>query len=912
MIGKIKQFIGMTSILAVLMLFFSCDPNSSNPALSSHNVTVYLTEDQAVTLQVEDGNSLASLATFTTPSMDGYSFVSLVTSDGTVVGLNDPITSDMTLYVKFRNSVTDEEGKTTVTVYCTDGTKTVTSTSTTVEDKTTTTTSETTVTKEETTVSETTEETKITTNDDGSVTTQTTTTVTDAQGTTTEKITEVESGDGTTTTTTTEKTDAEGNTTTEKVTEVTNDDGSITTTTETTDADGNTTTQTTTDDSSAHYWVMKGINELLKVAGPEQIVNAKTYFEKAYEVDPNNDEAKVYSSLCNLVDVATSEKIGDFVKEHLGLANYPTDFETLLKGEWLNEDVYINSTYNFGCWKYSAVELTEEEIEDGLANYDYYDWYLKAKVSSDGEWECEYNLVDRDTYVQWDRYQDYKERMSLSKEERTGMLFGPMNTQNLYNISYNREYCVLDENGDSFVRYSYVKYSLDSMTEDEKAELNAYLESAKIYKLSRSDEEFKYKVDFYIKAPKFNTTFSNNWYKLSVEQPENLTFIFLANLLEGNTNGLSDAHDDLYSAIFEGDDYKAFVSKINSVNSSITIPRNVSKAIGLNALFGDSNITLGKAELKLLESVLNVYKAVMEYMQAYSFNTDLSILKTDWMTTFGDAVNAMNFCVENFKNYDANIDPIANGLLTVRNADKITASKNTLISVIDDAYAAYNSIIATDSTYPSAITSVLDGDEGHVIRDGVLQLRQALVDGGKLYLPEQFFTAPASSEGAQQGFQFPSEWPTNGNYWIDIGKIFTAGTFSLENLIELDSNNRPVLYKTKTSYDSSVSSNYVYENLGVIGNAEDMMAWMQNQNTYSYENSVQKSEYYYVSIKFKAVNTVSEITSLIPPVDTMHMTLTYPFMPTTMGMFLYQFYYGGLDEYFDELVQSSGNTTQGE
>lgn len=909
MIGKIKQFIGMTSILAVLVLFFSCDPTANNPTLTSHNVKVYLTEDQAVTLQVEDGNTLASLATFETPSMDGYSFVSLVTGDGIAVGLNDPITSDMTLYVKFRNSVTDEEGKTTVTVYCTDGTKTVTSTSTTKEDKTTTTTSETTVTKEETTVSETTEETKITTNDDGSVTTQTTTTVTDAQGTTTEKVTEVESGDGTTTTTTTEKTDAEGNTTTEKVTEVTNQDGSITTTTETTDADGNTTTQKTTDDSSAHYWVMKGINTLLAMQNPvSDVVTAKGYFEKAYQVDPNDDEAKVYSSLCNLVDVATSEKIGDFVKEHLGLANYPKDFETLLKGEWLNEDVYINSTYNFGCWKYSAVELTEEEIEDGLADYDYYDWYLKAKVSSDGEWECEYNLVDRDTYVKWDSYQDYEKRMSLTREEKTGQLFGPMNTQNLYNISHNREYCILDESGSCFVCYADVKNSLNSMSEDEKSELNTYLESAKIYKLSRSDEEFEYKVDSYIKAPKFNTTFSNNWYKLSVEQPENLTFIFLANLLEGNTNGLSDAHDDLYSAIFEGDDYKAFVSKIESVNSSITIPRNVSKAIGLNALFGDSNITLGKAELKLLESVLNVYKAVMEYMQAYSFNTDLSILKTDWMATFGDAQSAMKFCVENFKNYDAKIDPIANGLLTVRNADKITASKNTLISVIDDAYAAYNSIIATDSTYPTAITSILDGDEGHVIRDGVLQLRQALVDGGKLYLPEQFFVAPASSEGAQQGFQFPTEWPTDGNYWIDIGKIFTAGTFSRENLIELDSNNRPVLYKLKYSGGSAGNK---FEVLGKIETAEDMQNWMKYECTSSYNGSEWSYENYGVGINFKGQEILLNISSLLSE-DQVNDMVKYPYMPTTMGMFIYQFYYGGLDEYFDKLVQASGNTTQGE
>lgn len=905
MIGKIKQLFGITSILAVLMLFFSCDPTSSNPALSSHNVTVYLTEDQAVTLQVEDGNTLASLATFTTPSMNGYSFVSLVTSDGTVVGLNDPITIDMTLYVQFRNSVTDEEGKTTVTVYCTDGTTTVTSTSTTVEDKTTTTTSETTVTKEETTVSETTEETKITTNDDGSVTTQTTTTVTDAQGTTTEKVTEVESGDGTTTTTTTEKTDAEGNTTTEKVTEVTNDNGSITTTTETTDADGNTTTQTTTDDSSAHYWVMKGINTLLGMQNyVTDIATAKGYFEKAYEVDPNDDEAKVYSSLCNLVDVATSEKIGDFVKEHLGLANYPTDFETLLKGEWLNEDVYINSTYNFGCCKYSAVELTEEEIEDGLANYAYYDWYLKAKVSSDGKWDCEYNLVDDNTYVDWYSYQDYEKRMSLTREEKTEVLFGPKNLyNNLYNISHNREYCVLDESGSCFVCYADVKNSLNSMSEDEKSELNTYLESAKIYKLSRYDEDFEYKVDFYIKAPKFNTTFSNNWYKLSVEQPENLASIFLANLLEGNTNGLSDAHDDLYSAIFEGDDYKAFVSKIESVNSSITIPRNVSKAIGLNALFGDSNITLGKAELKLLESVLNVYKAMMEYMQAYSFNTDLSILKTDWTETFGDAVNAMKFCVENFKNYDAKIDPIANGLLTVRNADKITASKNTLISVIDDAYAAYNSIIATDSTYPTAITSILDGDEGHVIRDGVLQLRQALVDGGKLYLPEQFFTS-----SNEQSFQFPSEWPTDGNYWFDIGKIFTAGTFSLENLIELDSNNRPVLYKLKSS---GGSAGYKYEVLGKIETAEDMMAWMKNENTSSYNGSEWSYEDYGVGINFKGQEILLNISSLLSE-DQVNNMVKYPFMPTTMGMFFYQFYYGGLEDYFDKLVQSSGNTTQGE
>ncbi len=904
MFGKIKQLFGITSILAVLMLFFSCDPTANNPTLTSHNVKVYLTEDQAVTLQVEDGNTLASLATFETPSMEGYSFVSLVTKDGTAVGLNDPITSDMTLYVKFRNSVTDNnEGKTTVTVYCTDGTKTVTSTSTTKEDKTTTTTSETTVTKEEQTVSETTEETKITTNDDGSVTTQTTTTVTDADGnTTSEKVTEVESGDGTTTTTTTEKTDAEGNTTTEKVTEVTNQDGSITTTTETTDADGNTTTQTTTDNSSAHYWVMKGINTLLGIQNyVTDIATAKVYFEKAYEVDPNDDEAKVYSSLCNLVDVATSEKIGDFVKEHLGLANYPKDFETLLKGEWLNEDVYIDSTRYFSCSKYIPVELTQEEIENGLENFDYDNWCLKANVSSEGKWQAKYYFIDNNSCLSGDEYLRYKNRLSIPKEERTNVLISPFDI--IDNPSYNAEYCVLDESGSCFVRHSDVINGVNSMSEDEMSELITYLESAKIYELKSTDEIFEYKVDLYTKAPKFNTTFSNNWYKLSVEQPENLTLIFLANLLEGNTNGLSDAHDDLYSAIFEGDDYKAFVSKIESVNSSITIPRNVAKTIGLTYLFGDSNITLGKAELKLLESVLNVYKAVMEYMQAYSFNTDLSILKTDWTTTFGDALSAMNFCVESFKNYDAKIDPIANGFLTVRNADKITASKNTLISVIDDAYAAYNSIISVDSSYPTAITSFLDSNEAHVVCDGVLQLKQALENGGKLYLPEQFF---ASS--SEQSFQFPTEWPTDGNYWIDIGKIFTAGTFSLENLIELDSNNRPVLYKLKSS---GGSAGYKYEVLGKIETAEDMMAWMKNENTSSSNGSEWSYENYGVGINFKGQEILLNISSLLSE-DQVNNMVKYPFMPTTVGMFFYQFYYGGLDEYFDKLVQSSGNTTQGE
>ena len=295
-------------------------------------------------------------------------------------------------------------------------------------------------------------------------------------------------------------------------------------------------------------------------------------------------------------------------------------------------------------------------------------------------------------------------------------------------------------------------------------------------------------VDYtYYKKAMFPTLSVPDWFKNS---PFKNYFgeLLLANILNGNSNGLNNALDDLYNVLFSSE-YEDACKKIDAVTGSVKIPSRVIDDFGLTEIVGTSDVKLGKAELALIKTSFNILKATIEYAQSYNLNSDLSFLKFNW----ADKDEAMKV-FEKYLQYDASIDPLKNGFMSQRSPEKMAASKEHFASAVSDLIAAYDDILKNTTDYPTALTEVLK--EYKVLREGAVQLQTAITNGGKFYIPE--------TDG------LPDSWPASGSLYIDLGKLFDASNFELKNFISCDKNNIPRIRNvySKYIYNSNTDEEY--------------------------------------------------------------------------------------------------------
>ena len=307
-----------------------------------------------------------------------------------------------------------------------------------------------------------------------------------------------------------------------------------------------------------------------------------------------------------------------------------------------------------------------------------------------------------------------------------------------------------------------------------------------------------------IRAPKFKNLKNENWFKIEVNNAQALSMLVLANVLNGNSDGLNDAVDDLYSTLFESDEYNSAITKINSIKNAVELPAAVVQGMELNEMLGEGEtFKIGAPELKLIKSVLDVLKGTFEFIQSYNLNVDLSLLKVDWSMFMADepGEDGINWMLDNFGSYNAKIDPIANNLLGARGngvgTAKMNQAKATFIGVIDDVIAAYDDIVAEDSIYPAAISGMLG--EYAIFKDTALKLKAAIKDGGLFGIPNGLprdateWPVPASMNGVTSGAY---------EFIIDFGKIFTPGYFSIANMFDTTASGGrtvPVIYKAGTT-----------------------------------------------------------------------------------------------------------------
>lgn len=786
----LKKLSLLLALLAALFMITGC-PKDAPQGATTHTVTVATFDGanvKSLDFTVEEGDTLESIAALAGVSLEGFDFVGFYTADGKEFAKTKPITSDVKLFARFEKrettkeetvgNVTTKEEKietktasistaqtetTTVTTKLSDGTETKVIESKTTETKT----DNTTVVTEETT--------NIAA--DGSSTTIAESTTTDANN---NVIAETQ---------VTTTTDAQGN-------------SSTATTNTTYDENGNKTSNTDVETTAAADATVESlINSGIKAIQEGNILSAKSFFEEAYKKDSNDDQAKVVSALVDLASISTNAKIGKFFKDHFGIQNYPGTLNGLLAGDWLSA-----SSYEMENPFYIYTAELEEVKTPKEGEYYYYKasraWRNKEAELSNGEYTYssgKLKTIDGKNYI----FDEYDERRYEEEINRTEYLSEGI-FKNLigYGYSGGTYYYKIDGQGEYLVS---AKYSAD---------LPGTFYKAGEYK----DYKFMGKTTYI--APTFAAMDkADTWFTTAVKNESYFAELVTANILKGNVNGLDSAIDDLYDALFNSDEYKSAIAKIDSVKADVLVPGSLIEALELEQFYGEGKtIKLGKTELNLVKALLNVYKGIFEYIQSIDLSTDLSFFETEKL--FRDSASTeeaqsnknnqefIEYLTTTFTGYDAKIDPLANKFLSTRSEEKLAASKATFISVIDDIVAAYNSITSESSVYPAMVGENVA--KGKVFKDAALLLKTAISEGKVFYVPMEW-------EG------IPAAWPTaagEGIISIDMKELFEKDLFAIGTYIELcdvDEHKAPALY-TVTGEDAN--GDYIFTNVTKVKDFE--------------------------------------------------------------------------------------------
>lgn len=866
---SLRKILRKTAVFALAASFFlgaglvscaSSDDEEEN-VTKTVKVTLAETSEKTAAYTLEKGKTIADITypdgtKYKDPSREEYTFGGWYDADGTRYPATRKITKDVVLSATWSKETKTKDNP--------DGTKT------------------------ETTESESADGSKSTTEvtkDENGKTTETKTTTEKSDGT---KETVTEKADGTKTTetvnknntsiTVTEKTADDGSKTTETVekdgsgkvtqtTEVTEtSDGKVTTTV--TDANG----KTTTTETQKEYkkYIDAGIKALEKET--PDIDSAVENFKKAYTTEAN-DETRVYSALASLASISTKKATADFVKNHLGITNYPSTMNALFSPDWLQAVEYIDyedEEWVYGCKGFK--ESNPNEVTGYLYGYSsftktssssYYNTYYRCSVKPVDNYNYEsvavykFGIYKRETiegktaYFKLDELESYEQKTN-----------GSSDITDYYKVT-------LDENGDYYVNSGYLSgvdtssaiaytdgnsvsvnytYTDTSSTSSYSGYYRCSITPADYYdynnntvgkwsickKITISGKEIygrlsdiaeyerdttgstqynseyytytlnnngEYYVSFYVNSDnrdkfagykmykqtdwdeaeytydvktKFATLNVPSWLKNS-SLNNNLSALLLANILEGNTNGLNSALDDFYSLIFDSSEYKEAITKLDEITTSVKVPANVIEDFGLTDIVGNTSVKLGPAELGLVKTAFTALKATVEYFQSYNLNSDLSFLKFDWNDD-----QAIQKVFEKYLKYDASIDPLKTGFLSQRSASKMESSKADFAQAVSDLIAAYDDILANSGDYPTVVSDTLE--EYKILRDGAEKLQAAIKNGGKFYIPSSL----VSEEATEDDLLAIASWPTSGDKYVDFGKLFDNATFNLCNYVSKD------------------------------------------------------------------------------------------------------------------------------
>lgn len=451
----------------------------------------------------------------------------------------------------------------------------------------------------------------------------------------------------------------------------------------------------------------EGIDLLLEQNYDEGVAKIKEAYNKE-----KNDETKLYYALAEIATISTDSSVSNIMKNNFGVKNYPSTLNALINGEWLKE-------YKRGFYEdvYTLSEVSKDEIyyssECVKVSGDRCGWnsdgcYIEALLDEDNEWiSC------------------YAADLHYVKNVR------------------------LDENG------KYLVYK-NSLPQDVREQIT---DSTKKYRCSDDHRKRVLSDSDSEKFPDFNVP---EWLEKSNGYNESLikstqtsattSLLLWGNLVECNPTGANGLIDNILK-IFDGkfENAKKLAASISEGN--VIVPSKVISALGLEEVLGDSSVYVGKAELNVLISSMQILKGTFQWLSSYDLSANIASAKD----FFGENTDEWGF-----------FRKLANtNSLKVRNAGAMETSKKTFIEAIEILENSYNYLVSSASSYPQAAKDEV-ARYGNVVLAAAEDLNKCLKNGGIFYIPNEnpFETLNWNASSSSNSFG------------IDMGKLFTAGYFS--------------------------------------------------------------------------------------------------------------------------------------
>lgn len=451
----------------------------------------------------------------------------------------------------------------------------------------------------------------------------------------------------------------------------------------------------------------EGIDLLLAQKYDEGVAKIKEAYNKE-----KNDETKLYYALSEIATISTDSSVSSIMKNNFGVKNYPSKLNALINGEWLKE-------YKRGFYEdvYTLSEVSKDEI-----------YYSSNCVRVSGD-RCGWNS-------------DGCHIAALLYEDNEWISCWAADLNCVKNVR-------LDENG-KYLVYVY------NLPENVRAQIT---DSTKKYKCSYDHEKRVLSDSDSEKFPDFNVP---EWLEKSNGYNESLikstqtsattSLLLWGNLVECNPTGANGLIDNILK-IFDGkfENAKKLAASISEGN--VLVPSKVISALGLEEVLGDSSVYVGKAELNVLISSMQILKGTFQWLSSYDLSANIASAKD----FFGENPDEWGF-----------FRKLANtNSLKVRNAGAMETSKKTFIEAIEILENSYNYLVSSASSYPQAAKDEV-ARYGNVVLAAAEDLNKCLKNGGIFYIPNEnpFETLKwnASSSG--------------NSFGIDMGKLFTAGYFS--------------------------------------------------------------------------------------------------------------------------------------
>lgn len=450
----------------------------------------------------------------------------------------------------------------------------------------------------------------------------------------------------------------------------------------------------------------EGIDLLLAQKYDEGVTKIKEAYNKE-----QNDETKLYYALSEIATISTDSSVSSIMKNNFGVKNYPSKLNALINGEWLKE-------YKRGVYEdvYTLSEAPADET------------YYCVKVSGD---RCDWNSDGEECWIK-----------ALLDEDNEWISCYRSDFHWVKNVK-------LDENG------KYLVYK-NSLPQDVRKQIT---DSTKKYRCSY-DHRKRVLSDYdSSKFPEFNVP---EWLKNSDRYNESLikstqtsattSLLLWGNLVECNPNGANELIDNILK-IFDGkfENAKRLADSISEGN--VIVPSKVISALGLEEVLGDSSVYVGKAELNVLISSMQILKGTFQWLSSYDLSANIA--------------SAKEFFGENPEEWEFFRKLANTNSLKVRNAGAMETSKKTFIEAIEILENSYNYLVSSASSYPQAAKDEV-ARYGNVVLAAAEDLNKCLKNGGIFYIPNENPFETLNWNASSSG----------NSFGIDMGKLFTAGYFS--------------------------------------------------------------------------------------------------------------------------------------